>query len=147
MSPSAFSRKQLPPRAPAWRVAAALQKGCAVVARGSSCARHSPSGPADPMQGGDDLSTTAEPSMCGRTGLRGPAVVALAALCAAVLPTSAQQAAEKAEAAPPPPHRTVAPRERALPPVRADEGMWRWLRDQARRVRTLDGGPVAFAMR
>ena len=42
---------------------------------------------------------------------------------------------------------TPLPRERALPPVRADEGMWRWLRDQARRVRTLDGGPVAFAMR
>ncbi|HEX2077545.1 MAG TPA: lytic transglycosylase domain-containing protein [Longimicrobium sp.] len=92
------------------------------------------------------MSTTAESSMSGRAGLRGPAVVALAALCAAVLPTSAQEA-EKTETAVPPPHRAVAPRERALPPVHGEDGLWRWLRNQARRVRTLDGGPVAFAMR
>jgi hypothetical protein len=98
------------------------------------------------MQGGDDLSTTAESSRCGRAGLRGPAVVALATLCAAVVPTNAQEAEKTVEAAPPP-HRVAAPRERPLPPVRGEDGLWRWLRDQARRVRTLDGGPVAFAVR
>src|SRR6185295_12087129 len=66
-------------------------------------------------------------------------------LCAVALPSNAQEA-EKAETNPPP-HRVAAPRERALPRVRGDDGLWRWLRDQARRVRTLDGGPVAFAMR
>jgi soluble lytic murein transglycosylase-like protein len=92
------------------------------------------------------LSTTAESSRCGRAGLRGPAVVALATLCAAVVPTNAQEAEKTVEAAPPP-HRVAAPRERPLPPVRGEDGLWRWLRDQARRVRTLDGGPVAFAVR
>jgi soluble lytic murein transglycosylase-like protein len=92
------------------------------------------------------LSTTADSSMCGRAALRGPAVVALAALCMAAVPANAQEA-EKAAQTAPPPHRAVAPRERALPPVRGDDGLWRWLRDQARRVRTLDGGPVVFAAR
>lgn len=92
------------------------------------------------------MGTTAEPSTRGRTALRGPAMVALAALCAAAVPGGAQEAGAKPEPAPPP-HRAAAPRERPLPRVEGEDGLWRWLRDQARRVRTLDGGPVAFAMR
>src|SRR5688500_17598835 len=79
-------------------------------------------------------------------GVRAPALLALAAVCAAVVPAAAQQP----EAAAPvqPPHRVQAPREKALPPVPRPEGeFWRWLRDSARRLRTLDGGPVAFAAR
>jgi soluble lytic murein transglycosylase-like protein len=76
-------------------------------------------------------------------GVRAPALLALATFCAA-MPAAAQQP----ESAAPPPHRVDAPREKALPPVERPEGdFWRWLRDSARRLRTLDGGPVAFAAR
>lgn len=80
-------------------------------------------------------------------GVRAPALLALAALCATARPAAAQQA--DPAAAPLPPHGAVAPRETALPPVPRPEGdsFWRWLRDGARRLRTLDGGPVAFAAR
>jgi soluble lytic murein transglycosylase-like protein len=91
------------------------------------------------------LSTTADRWMCG--GVPGPALLALAAMCAAAVPAAAQQADSAAPA--PPPHRAmVTPREQALPPVPRPEGdFWRWLRDGARRLRTLDGGPTAFALR
>ena len=81
--------------------------------------------------------------MCG---VRAPALLALAAFCAA-MPAAAQQP-QPAPAAAQPPHRVVAAREKALPAVPRPEGdFWRWLRDGARRLRTLDGGPVAFAAR
>ena len=90
------------------------------------------------------MSTTAERKTYA--GARTPALLALAAFCAAAAPASAQQA--DPAAAPAPPHRAEAPREKALPPVPRPEGeFWRWLRDSARRLRTLDGGPMAFAMR
>jgi soluble lytic murein transglycosylase-like protein len=81
-------------------------------------------------------------------GVRNPALLALAAMCAAAVPAAAQQV-DSTAAAPPPPHRAMAtPREKALPPVPRPEGeFWRWLRDGARRLRTLDGGPTAFAVR
>jgi soluble lytic murein transglycosylase-like protein len=87
------------------------------------------------------LSTTADRWIVG-----GAPALLLAAMCAAAVPAAAQQTEPQL---PPPPHRAVeAPREKALPAVPRPEGdFWRWLRDGARRVRTLDGGPVAFAMR
>lgn len=80
-------------------------------------------------------------------GVRTPALLILAAMCTAA-PAAAQQA-DSAPSLPPPPHRAVvAAREQALPPVPRPEGeFWRWLRDSARRLRTLDGGPTAFAQR
>lgn len=79
-------------------------------------------------------------------GVRTPALLALAAFCAAAVPAAAQETETAAPAAPP--HRVDAPREKALPPVPRPEGeFWRWLRDSARRLRTLDGGPVAYAAR
>lgn len=91
------------------------------------------------------MSTTADRWMCG--GVPRPALLALAAMCAAAVPAAAQQADSAAPA--PPPHRAmVTSREKALPPVPRPEGdFWRWLRDGARRLRTLDGGPTAFALR
>lgn len=90
------------------------------------------------------MSTTADRWMYG---VRAPALLALAAVCAAAVPAAAQQP----EPAPPaaPPQRMDVQREKALPPVPRPEGpeFWRWLRDSARRLRTLDGGPVAFAAR
>jgi soluble lytic murein transglycosylase-like protein len=76
-------------------------------------------------------------------GVRAPALLALAAFCAA-MPAAAQQPQSAVPA-----HRVDAPREKALPAVERPEGgeFWRWLRDSARRLRTLDGGPVAFAAR
>jgi soluble lytic murein transglycosylase-like protein len=89
------------------------------------------------------LSTTADRWMYG---VRAPTLLALAAVCAAVVPAAAQQ--PEPAAAAPAPHQVQAPREKALPPVPRPEGeFWRWLRDGARRLRTLDGGPVAFAAR
>ena len=87
------------------------------------------------------MSTTAQVEVPQRLGARRtPAWLALAALCAAAVPAVGQQQA-------PAPHRAE-PRE---PAIRRDEpahrGFWQWLRDEARRVRTLDGGPVSFAMR
>jgi soluble lytic murein transglycosylase-like protein len=89
------------------------------------------------------LSTTADRWIVG-----GAPALLLAAMCAAAVPAAAQQT-EPQPAPAPPPHRAVEPpREKALPAVPRPEGdFWRWLRDGARRVRTLDGGPVAFAMR
>jgi soluble lytic murein transglycosylase-like protein len=79
-------------------------------------------------------------------GVRAPALLALAAFCAAAVPAAAQETETAAPAAPP--HRVDVPREKALPPVPRPEGeFWRWLRDSARRLRTLDGGPAAFAAR
>jgi soluble lytic murein transglycosylase-like protein len=90
------------------------------------------------------LSTTADRWICG--GARTPALLALAAFCATAVPAAAQQA--DPAPVPAPPHRAEVPREKALPPVPRPEGdFWRWLRDGARRLRTLDGGPVAFAVR
>jgi soluble lytic murein transglycosylase-like protein len=79
-------------------------------------------------------------------GVRAPALLALATFCAA-MPAAAQQPEAAPPPPPPPPHRVAAPREKALPPVRPEGDFWRWLRDGARRLRTLDGGPVAFAAR
>lgn len=77
--------------------------------------------------------------------VRAPALLALTGMCAVAVPAAAQQQAEPAA---PPPHRVDVPREKALPAVARPEGeFWRWLRDGARRLRTLDGGPVAFAAR
>lgn len=80
-------------------------------------------------------------------GVRAPALLVLAAMCTAV-PAAAQRA-DTAPPLPTPPHRAVVTaREKALPPVPRPEGeFWRWLRDGARRLRTLDGGPTAFALR
>jgi soluble lytic murein transglycosylase-like protein len=79
-------------------------------------------------------------------GVRAPALLALAAFCAAAVPAAAQETETAAPAAPP--HRVDVQREKALPPVPRPEGeFWRWLRDSARRLRTLDGGPAAFAAR
>lgn len=91
------------------------------------------------------MSTTADRWMQG--GVRTPALLVLA-MCAAAAPAAAQQA-DSAAPLPPPPHRAVAaPREKPLPAVPRPEGeFWRWLRDGARRLRTLDGGPMAFALR
>lgn len=92
------------------------------------------------------MSTTAEIALPQRIGTRRtPVLLALAALCAGVVPTSAQETADGQE----PPHRAAA--SRRMPRIEQDEeaqrGFWQWLRDEARRVRRLDGGPVAFAMR
>lgn len=87
------------------------------------------------------MSTTADRWIYG---LRAPALLALATFCAAI-PAAAQQPQPAPSV---PPHRVDVPREKALPPVERPEGdFWRWLRDGARRLRTLDGGPVAFAAR
>jgi soluble lytic murein transglycosylase-like protein len=79
-------------------------------------------------------------------GVRAPALLALAAIFAGTVPAAAQQVEPAVPAEPP--HRVAPPREKALPPVpRPGDDFWRWLRDGARRLRTLDGGPVAFAAR
>lgn len=72
-------------------------------------------------------------------------LLVLAALCAGVLPANGQEAAPPREA----PHRAAASRREARiqPDDEAQRSFWQWLRDEARRVRRLDGGPVAFAMR
>ena len=91
------------------------------------------------------MSTTAEPTVSARPA-PAPALLALAALCAGAVPGAAQEAAPSEPRTPP--HRAAAPRERALPAVERPQGdFWRWLRDEARRVRTLDGGAAAFAVR
>lgn len=93
------------------------------------------------------MSTTAEVALPQwLTARRTPVLLALAALCVGVLPATGQEAAPVAE----PPHRAAAT-PRAMPRIELDEeaqrGFWQWLRDEARRVRRLDGGPTAFAMR
>jgi soluble lytic murein transglycosylase-like protein len=92
------------------------------------------------------LSTMAEVALPQRVSTRRtPVLLALAALCAGVLPATGQESATVTE----PPHRAAA--SRGVPRTEAYEeaqrGFWQWLRDEARRVRRLDGGPVAFAMR
>lgn len=92
------------------------------------------------------MSNTAEVALPQRLGTRRtPVLLALAALCAGVLPATGQESGTVTE----PPHRAAAAR--AMPRIEQDEeaqrGFWQWLRDEARRVRRLDGGPVAFAMR
>lgn len=76
---------------------------------------------------------------------RTPVFLALAALCAGVLPATGQEAVTATE----PPHRAAAAK--AMPRIEQDaeaqRGFWQWLRDEAGRVRRLDGGPVAFALR
>ena len=73
--------------------------------------------------------------------LRAPALAALLALCAAALPAQAQVVD------------TISPRLAPAPPPQAaraeaaDRGFWRWLRDEARRVRELNGGPFSYARR
>jgi len=92
------------------------------------------------------LSTTAEVAQPHwLSSRRTPLLLALTALCAGVLPVDGQQPAPANEA----PHRTDAPRRyaRVEPDTAAQRSFWQWLRDEARRVRRLDGGPVAFAMR
>lgn len=92
------------------------------------------------------MSTTAEVGLPQWFSTRTPLLLAFAALCAAVAPAHGQQTASEAPEAP---HRAAVSRE--MPRIQADEetqrGFWQWLRDEARRVRRLDGGPVAFAMR
>jgi soluble lytic murein transglycosylase-like protein len=90
------------------------------------------------------LSATAEIVLTQRLGARRtPALLALAAFCAVALPASGQEPAPP-QAQP----RTVrAPEPRVQPDEEAQRGFWQWLRDEARRVRRLDGGPVAFALR
>jgi soluble lytic murein transglycosylase-like protein len=72
-------------------------------------------------------------------------MLALAALCAGALPAAAQQDTTRRAA----PHRDDAARRIARLEVDSatHRTFWGWLRDEARRVRRLDGGPVAFAMR
>ena len=92
------------------------------------------------------MSTTAEVALPQWFGTRRtPVLLALAALCAGVLPATGQEAVTATE----PPHRAAAAK--AMPRIEQDaeaqRGFWQWLRDEARRVRRLDGGPVAFALR
>lgn len=92
------------------------------------------------------MSTTAEVALPQWLSTRRtPVLLALAALCAGVTPATGQETTEVRE----PPHRAAA--SRAMPRIEPDEaaqrGFWQWLRDEARRVRRLDGGPVAFALR
>ena len=92
------------------------------------------------------MSTTAELVVPQRLGTRRtPLLLALAALCAGAQPAWGQEA----EPAPEPPHRAAASmREpRIQPDVEAQRSFWEWLRDEARRVRRLDGGPTQFALR
>jgi soluble lytic murein transglycosylase-like protein len=67
----------------------------------------------------------------------------VAAFCAAAIPAQGQQQ----EAVPQPPHRAEPRQPSVQAPREEQRGFWQWLRDEARRVRRLDGGPVAFAMR
>jgi soluble lytic murein transglycosylase-like protein len=92
------------------------------------------------------LGTTAEVAPSQWLGpRRTPVWLALAALCAGVMPAGAQQGEPARQA----PHQATTPRPlpRVQPDTAAQRGFWQWLRDEARRVRRLDGGPVAFAMR
>ena len=92
------------------------------------------------------MTTTAEVAVTQRVGQRRtPALLALAAFCAVALPASGQQT----DPAPQPqPMRAVQPpTPRVEPDEEAQRSFWQWLRDEARRVRRLDGGPVAFALR
>ncbi|HEX6038283.1 lytic transglycosylase domain-containing protein [Longimicrobium sp.] len=91
------------------------------------------------------MSTTADVAQSEWVGARRtPLLLVLAVLMAGALPADAQQAAPTPE----PPHRAAASRREARIPDDADQrGFWQRLRDEARRVRRLDGGPVVFAMR
>ena len=81
------------------------------------------------------MSTTAD---CRRPlggRLRVPALVAALALFAWGMPAGAQQA-DSATAAPP----------KAAAAETINRDFWRWVRDRAREVREMSGGPFAFAM-
>jgi soluble lytic murein transglycosylase-like protein len=81
------------------------------------------------------LSTTADCTRPLSGGLRVPALVAALALFAWGMPARAQQA-DSATVAP--------PRTEAAESINRD--FWRWVRDRARQVREMSGGPFAFAM-
>lgn len=81
------------------------------------------------------MSTTADCTRPRPGALRVPALVAALALCAVAIPTRAQQADGA----------TVKPaRAEAAESINRD--FWRWVRDRARQVREMSGGPFAFAM-
>jgi soluble lytic murein transglycosylase-like protein len=93
------------------------------------------------------LSTTAEVAQPHWFSTRrAPVLLALAALCAGVIPAGGQEAGTGPREAP---HRAAAARRegRIQPQDAESRSFWRWLRDEARRVRRLDGGPMTFAMR
>ncbi len=81
------------------------------------------------------MSTTADCTRPLSGGLRVPALVAALALFAWGMPARAQQA-DSATVAP--------PRTEAAESINRD--FWRWVRDRARQVREMSGGPFAFAM-
>jgi soluble lytic murein transglycosylase-like protein len=92
------------------------------------------------------LSTTAEVAQSQWFSTRrAPVLLALAALCAGALPATGQESAPTRE----PPHRAAATRREARIETdrEAQRSFWQWMRDEARRVRRLDGGPAMFAMR
>lgn len=92
------------------------------------------------------MSTTAEVAQPQWFGTRRtPVLLVLAALFTGALPAEGQEADSTRE----PPHRAAASRGEARihPDDAAPRSFWRRLRDEARRVRRLDGGPVVFAMR
>ncbi|HEX8316929.1 lytic transglycosylase domain-containing protein [Longimicrobium sp.] len=81
------------------------------------------------------MSTTADCTRPLPGALRVPALVAALALCAWGMPARAQQADSA----------TVAPAStQAAESINRD--FWRWVRDRARQVREMSGGPFAFAM-
>jgi soluble lytic murein transglycosylase-like protein len=81
------------------------------------------------------LSTTADRTRPLSGALRVPALVAALALAAWVAPARAQHADSA----------TVAPASAdAAETINRD--FWRWVRDRARQVREMSGGPFAFAM-
>lgn len=81
------------------------------------------------------MSTTADCTRPLSGALRVPALVAALALAAWVTPARAQQA-DSATAAP--------ASTQAAETINRD--FWRWVRDRARQVREMSGGPFAFAM-
>lgn len=92
------------------------------------------------------MSTTAEVAQPqGFGSRRTPVLLVLAALFAGAPAVEGQETAPAAEA----PHRAAASRGEARidPRDQTQRGFWQRLRDEARRVRRLDGGPVVFAMR
>lgn len=92
------------------------------------------------------MSTTAEAVQSHWFGTRRtPVLLVLAALMTGALPAHSQEAAPAHE----PPHRATASRREARidPRDTTQRTFWQRLRDEARRVRRLDGGPLVFAMR
>ena len=81
------------------------------------------------------MSTTADCTRPLPGALRVPALVAALALCAWVMPAQAQQADSAT---------VVAASANAAETINRD--FWRWVRDRARQMREMSGGPFAFAM-